>query len=615
MSEAPRNLAGFLLERSRLSSQDAAILHRVDGGWKTISYGQLESRAMDVARGLFSMGVEAGTPVMVMARTTEQWLLVAWASAILGAVLVPVHYTLSEADFKDMAGRVRPGFLFLGDPGLLVRMRNSVKSISCPIGIMETRCVLGDAPSGARPYLRMEDVVSNREEAVSLAQIESLGADVRQKSRVEELGLSRPGDAPALVIFTAGTLGEQKGAVLTHDNVLYQARTLSFLLPVGRDDVQLVFLPFSHILGIIAFLTSVAAGAPMALGGGMRSLLEDLRDVRPTFMVGVPRVYEKIVEKLKAGTSDYSIVWWEVYRRGIKAGQDVIEGRPRGRLFDMAAKLQLDLARRTVFQRCREIFGGRMRFLISGGAPLPVEVAHTVNAFGIPLLDGFGLTEASGATHLNRPEGPRVGTVGAPLPMVQTRIAEDGEVLLRGPGIMAGYLNDRDATMAAVDQDGWLHTGDLGALDPDGYLKITGRKKNIIVTSSGKNILPSKIESLLATIPLVSHAFVQGDGKPFLVALVTVSPSRLEEWAARKSIPAEATEKLRSDIRLYKDIEGEVERVNQQLAPYERIRKFAILDADFSTETGELTHDFKVRRRIVADKYRDVMQTLYKERF
>lgn len=614
MTEIPQNLAALLRTRSRLSRSDTAIIHRTDGGWKSVSYGQLESRAMDVARGLHSMGVEPGSHVIVMARTSEQWVLLAWAVAFLGAVLVPLHHTISEAEFTDVVEKVRPRFLFLGDPGLLAKMRPVLSSVSCAVGVLETRCVVEDAPTGGKPFLRIEDVVSNRDEAVLLAQVESLGAG-QGKKEVDQMGLSRPSDAPALVVFTAGTLTERKGVVLTHSNLLYQARTLSFLLPVSGQDVQLVFLPFSHILGIISFLTCVAAGSAMALGGGMRRLLEDLKDVRPTYMVGVPRVYEKIVEKLQSGSSDFSAFWWEIYRRGLKAGRELSTLRGRGQLAGLASRLQLDLARWTVFQHCREIFGGRMRFLISGGASLPAEVGHAINAFGIPLLEGFSVTEASGATHINRPGSVRIGTVGAPLPLVQTRISSDGEVLIRGPGLMAGYLNDQEATRCAIDPDGWLHTGDLGELEPDGYLRITGSKKNIIVTSTGKNVLPAKIESMLTSIPLVSHAFVQGDGRPFLVALLTVSPARLEEWAERRGILTEGTNKLRTDVRLYKEIETEVEKLNTRLAPHERIRKFAILDSDFSTETGELTHDFKVRRGIVTKKYKEITEMLYKEHF
>jgi len=616
MKGAPDNLASFFLDRARSSRDDKAILYRQDGGWTSVTYGEWAGRAMDVASGLHAAGVEPGTAVVVMARTSYQWLLISWAVAFVGGVLVPVHYTLSEADFEDVLDKVHPSFLFLGDPGLLARLGGLLSPMDGKVALIETECIVSEPRSGTRPFLRLEDVVSNREQVVSLEQVIGFGRASRIDVDVATLADCRGPDSAALVIYTAGTLGEQKAVVLSQASLLFQARTLASELPLTPNDVQLLFLPLSHILGVISYLTSVGAGAPFALGGGMRSLLEDLKDVKPTFMVGVPRVYEKIVEKLNSVTEEFSTWWWEAYSRGIKAGRKVQEARAEGRRPDLASRIQLDLARRSVFQRCREMFGGRMRFLVSGGAALSEELVSTVTAYGIPLLDGFGLTETSGATHMNRPASAvQSGTVGPPVPGVRTRIAEDGEILIKGAGLMSGYLDDPEATSCVIDEDGWLHTGDLGVIERDGCLRITGRKKNLIVTATGKNVVPSKIESALYSIPLISHAIVLGEGKSYLVALVTVSAGKLARWAAQNSILYDSVEKLRSDIRLYREVEAGIEKVNVRLAPYERVRRFAILDSDFSAESGELTFDFKVRRSVVIDKYQDVIDLLYMERY
>ena len=614
MHEQPFNLATFYLERARLSGPDTAIFHRCEGEWRSLTYAAWADKAVEIARGLLAAGVEPGSPVMVVSQTSQPWLLISWAVAFIGAVLVPVHQTLSQLDFEEIVGKVEPRFIFLGDPSLVARLGPMLYREGNKIAIMETECVVSDPQAGSRPFLRLEDVVASREEVVSLDQLIELGRESNHRDLNELARVSKP-DSPALIVHTAGTQGEQKGVVLSNESLLYQARTLPSLLPISSEDVQLLFLPLSHILGVIAYLTSVGAGVPLALGGGMRSLLEDLRDIRPTFMVGVPRVYEKIVEKLGAVTAEFSTVWWELYSRGIKAGMKVAEARAKGRSADFASRIQLDLARRTVFQRCREMFGGRMRFLVSGGAALSDEVAHAVTAYGIPVLEGFGLTETAGATHLNRLDSARIGTVGKALPMVQTRIAEDGEVLLKGKGLMSGYMADEEATRAAIDENGWLHTGDLGTIDPDGSLRITGRKKNLIVTATGKNVVPSKVESALQAIGLISQVLVVGDGRSYLVALVTVSSGKLATWAAERSILYENVRKLRSDIRLYREVEEEIEKANARLAPYERVRRFAILDSDFSVDSGELTHDFKVRRKTVVRKYADVVDLLYSERY
>ncbi|MBM4354794.1 MAG: AMP-binding protein [Deltaproteobacteria bacterium] len=615
MTEAARNLALFYLARAQSSIRDTAVLYRREGGWNSLTWGEWSRKSMLVAHALRKMGVGPGDSVMVAAPTSHQFLWVAWGVAYAGAVLVPTHPGLPEQEFREILASVRPAFLFLGNPALLQRLRPVLRKYEGRIGVIATECIVGEADAGNRPFLRLEDVVCDRDEAISLPRLLSLGEELGG----DRLGLPEgveeiPGDAPAMMIHTAGTLGEQKGVVLSHAALLYQARTLAFVLPVGTQDVQLLFLPLSHILGVIAFLTSVASGSAMAMGGGMRSLLEDLRDVRPTFMVGVPRVYEKVVEKMRAVVSDFSAVSWELYRRGLAAARSMVEAGEAGRKPEMAARVQLELARRTVFQRCREMFGGRVRFLVSGGAALSQDVAHAMHAFGIPLLDGFGLTETSGATHLNRVDHCRIGTVGQPLPLVQTRIGSDGEVLVRGPGLMLGYLDDREATRCAVDEAGWLHTGDLGAIDADGSLRITGRKKNIIVTAGGRNVVPAKIEHALHEIPEVSHAIVVGDGRPYLTALLTVSARRLGEWASSQNILFDNLERLRSDVRFYRDVEEKLEKVNARLAPHERVRRFAILDSDFSVESGELTHDFKVRRRVVLERYRELLELLYSER-
>ncbi len=615
MTDTARNLALFYLDRAQRSIRDTAVVYRREGGWNSLTWGEWSRKSMLVAHALRRLGVKPGDAVMVAAPTSHQFLWVAWGVAYAGAVLVPTHPGLPEHEFREIVASVKPRFLFLGNPALLQRLRPVLGKYEGRIGVIATECIVGEADAGGRPFLRLEEVVTDRDEAISLPRLLSLGEELGGDrlglpEGVEELG----GDDPAMIIHTAGTLGVQKGVVLSHSALLYQARTLAFVLPVGPEDLQLLFLPLSHILGVIAFLTSVASGSAMAMGGGMRSLLEDLRDVRPTFMVGVPRVYEKVVDKMRSVVSDFSTVSWELYRRGLAAARSLEESADAGRKPELMARMQLELARRTVFPRCREMFGGRVRFLVSGGAPLSQEVAHSMKAFGIPLLDGFGLTETAGATHINRLDHSRLGTVGQPLPLVQTRIDSDGEVLLRGPGLMLGYLNDREATQCAVDDGGWLHTGDLGAIDSDGSLRITGRKKNLIVTAGGRNVIPAKIEHALHEIPHVSHAIVVGDGRPYLTALLTVSARRLSDWAAARNILYDNLERLRSDVRLYRDVEQSLEKVNSRLAPHERVRRFAILDSDFSVESGELTHDFKVRRRVVLERYRDVLELLYSEK-
>lgn len=615
MPQPHENLAAFFRQRASENGPTPGILYRTEAGWESLSYAAWAARATTIARGMSRLGVEPGDHVMVVGRTTPEFLLVTWGVALAGAVLVPVSGSVAANDFAEMVAGTAPTMIFLGDPGLLVRFRDLSQLPPQRTVVMEAQCVQSDPGSGKAPFLRLEDVVTSRDEVVSLAQLESHGGPGGNAVELDLRMATRRPEDPAVIIHTAGTIGEQKSVVLTNAGLLYQARTLSSVLPVGPEDVQLLFLPLSHVLGYIAALTSIAAGTPLALGEGMRTLLEDLRDVKPTFMVGVPRVYEKIIDKLVAGMSDFSAIWWELYRQGLGAGRKVLDAQAEGRRPNPLAWAQLEVARRSVFGRGREIFGGRMRFLVSGGAPLSDRVAYTISSFGIPLLNGFGLTESSGASHLQRFDHVRIGTVGPALPLVQTRIAPSGEVLIKGPGIMQGYLGDQASTEQAVDKDGWLHTGDLGRVESDGCLRITGRRKNVLVTATGKNIVPGRIERKLSAINLVSHCMVVGDDRPYLAALVTVGAVRISDWARRNGVLCEDVRKLRSDMRLFKELESQVDEMNNGLAPHERVRRFAILDTEFSVESGELTHDFKLRRGVIATRYRDVIEMLYRERY
>jgi long-chain acyl-CoA synthetase len=615
MSQPNENLAGFFRQRAHENGATPGILYRTEAGWESLSYAAWAARATTIARGMSRLGVEPGDHVMVVGRTTPEFLLVAWGVAMAGAVLVPASGSVAATDFAEMIAGTEPTMIFLGDPGLLARFRDVAKLPPQRTVVMEVQCVQSEPGSGSPPFLRLEDVVSSRDEVVSLEQLESHGGPGGNAVELEQRMASRRPEDAALIIHTAGTIGEQKSVVLTNAGLLYQARTLVSLLPLNSEDVQLLFLPLSHVLGYIAALSSIATGTPLALGEGMRTLLEDLQDVKPTFMVGVPRVYEKIIEKLVSGMSDFSAVWWELYRRGLAAGRKVLDAQAEGRRPNPLAWGQLEVARRSVFGRGREIFGGHMRFMVSGGAPLSERVAYTITSFGIPLLNGFGLTESSGASHLQRHDHVRIGTVGPALPLVQTRIAPSGEILIKGPGIMLGYLGDEAATALAVDKDGWLYTGDLGRIESDGCLRITGRRKNVLVTATGKNIVPGRIERKLMAIPLVSHCMLVGDDRPYLSALVTVGAVRITDWARRHGILCEDVRKLRSDMRLFKELEAEVEDMNKGLAPHERVRRFAILDTEFSVESGELTHDFKLRRGVISERYRDVIEMLYRERY
>lgn len=614
MAELARNLATFF-EGCVERSPDSTALHWKDGErWRQVAYGTLGDRARSVARGLVAGGIRPGDRILLASGTCLEWLVATWGSALAGGVVVPVSPLTPLEEMGHICQTTQPGFLFAEDPEVVQRFDSVWVPLKKRVAVFRKDCSVRDSSTGGGSHLRMEDLAQGKGRVLDMEQLARQGAFHRGRGGELLPGLSAEGNDVALVVHTPGTDGRPKGVMLSHAALLYSVRTLAYVLPVGPADLQLLFLPISHVLGLVSLLASHASGTPVALGSGVRSLLEDLRDIRPTYMVGVPRIYEKIVEKIDSVAADFTVVWREVYKRGIAAGKRECRLREAGGKVELGLRVQLDLARRTVFQRFRELFGGRMRFVISGGAPLSEEVGTTLEALGIPVLEGFGLTETSGATHLNRLDSRRVGTVGPALPMVETRIAPDGEILIKTPGLMSGYLEDAEGTSAALDDSGWLHTGDLGAVGPEGLLRITGRKKNLIVTATGENVVPSRLEAALEAIPLVSRCVVVGDLHSYLVALVTLNDRGVDRWALERGLEERSKKELRSNPDLYQEIERGIDRVNQRFAPHERVRRFAILDTDFSREDGELTDDLKVRRGVILARYRRLVDMLYEDK-
>lgn len=614
MSVPVTHLAAFLHRRALKSPDAVALRFRRGNEWESLSFDGWRLASLSLARSLREMGVRPGDRVLVICATRHEWAILAWATAWCRAVLVTVHPQAPLEEIRNVVETTQPRVAFLENPSVVQRAWPTLESQRGRICTFESDCVLADPPAGGAPYLRLQDLHLARD-AVRLFQSliqQGHSATEEEGSFLDEIS-DCSGSETAAVFFTPGTL-KPKGVMLSHSALVYQANTLSYVLPISAADTLLLFLPFSHAMGVVSLLAAVAAGASVALGGGVRTLLEDLQSVKPTALVAVPRVYEKMADRLETMVEELPLVWREVVRWGIKAGREQQRSSQGGEQVEFLSKVQLDLAKRTIFPQFRDLFGGRMRFMISSAAPLRPEVALTLGALGLPVLEAYGLTEAGGATHINRLDAQRAGTVGQPLPMVETRIQPDGEIALRSPSLMQGYVHDQQATDETL-VEGWLHTGDLGTMSPDGYLSITGRKKNVILSASGKGISPLKVESLLAEIPLVANAVVEGEGRAHLVALLTLKPSVAAHWASEHGVSGTSLKELARSQELYRELERSVNRVNERLAPHERVRAFAVLDREFSVESGELTNDFKVRRPVVLQQHRDVIEMLYRERF
>ncbi len=443
--------------------------------------------------------------------------------------------------------------------------------------------------------------------------MEALGAAWRKdhptahQERVALLGR----DDPASFIYTSGTTGAPKGVILTHGNWVYEGYAIEELKLIGPDDLVLMFLPMAHSFAKVIEAVWFSTGATVAFVESLEKIVENAGEVRPTVVPSVPRIFEKAYNAVISKGLATAGLKGKLFHMAMESFDEYAAAQEQGREY---ASFGLMLGKKLVFPKLahalNERFGGRMRLFVSGGAPLPTKIARFFDLLGITILEGYGLTETSAGTFVNRPGKNRIGTVGPPVPGTEVRIAEDGEILVKGPCVMKGYHGDPEAT-AEVLRDGWLATGDIGQLDEAGCLRITDRKKDIIVTAGGKNVAPQNLESELKTDPLISQAMVHGDRRKFLSALVTLNEENARRWAAENGLPA--GEGFRHDPRLRARLQQTFDALNARQASFATIKRWEILDRDFAQETGELTPTLKVKRKVVTQRYKELLDSFYAE--
>jgi long-chain acyl-CoA synthetase len=546
----------------RKAPTEPAYLEERPDGWRPVSWPEAAERVEALSRGLLARGVRHGDRIAILARTRLEWVLLDWAVMAIGAVVVGLYPTNSAKECEYVLGHCEAVLAFTEDEE-------------------QTRKV--DSVRGSLPALR-EVIPFDR-----LATLEAegrLARDLRPQP-VDETDL-------ATLIYTSGTTGPPKGCMLTHRNLVAAASAVREALQ-QPGDVVLLFLPLAHSYGRLAHQAAARRGATIAFVADAARVPEALAAVRPTILPAVPRVYEKIhagtlAEIERTGGLRRRLGLWAL-AVGARASRTRRAGAPLPRLLT----LQERLADRLVFARVRERLGGRLRLGISGAAPLPTGVLEFFHAVGVPVLEGYGLTETASSATVNDPQDVRVGTVGRPVEGTEVRLASDGEILLRGDAVFAGYYKDPQATAAALTEDGWLRTGDVGELDADGFLRITDRKKDLIITAGGKNVAPQNLENALTTSRFVSQALVVGDRRPYVAALVALDEA---EVRASGRDPRELVQEV-------------VDEVNRDRARVEQIKRFAILPREFSQEAGEVTPTLKLRRAVICEHFADEIERLY----
>jgi len=553
-----------------------------DKAWQDLSYTGLRDVTREIALGLVALGVGPGDRVGVLSGTRPEWVQAEFGVAAAGAVVVPIYPSSSPEECEWV----------LGDSGAVAVIAENAAQLA---KVEHVRRL---------PALRHAVVVDPvGADTVSLEQLRARGQEGDRSELERRTAGVRPDD-PALIIYTSGTTGRPKGCVLTHRNMTACCRVTRELQVIGAEDVAYLFLPLAHVFAQVVQLSVSAVGGVAAYcSGDASAIVPDCAEVRPTCIPSVPRIFEKVyalfASQVPADMLATAVGVGRSVRRLERAGEPVPEQLRSG----------FEQADAQLFAKVRAVFGGRVRVAISGAAPIAPEILEFFHAAGVPVYEGYGLSESASVGTLNTAEAIKIGTIGRPVPACEVRIAGDGEILMRGPHVFAGYWNNREATADALI-DGWLQTGDLGSIDEDGFVTITGRKKDIIITAGGKNLTPANLENDLRQSPWISHAVMYGDRRPYPVALITLDAEQVIPWAREQGLPADLAT-LAAHPAVHALVQAVVDEANARYAKVAQIKKFAILDHDLSQETGELTPTLKLKRQIVRQKYADIFDALY----
>ncbi len=593
------SVAQMFLDRVAEDPSGEAYRYPSGDGWASVTWGETGERVRRLAAGLVALGVQPQERVAIASSTRYEWILADLAIMCAGAATTTVYPSTMADDVAFILADSDSRVVFAEDDAQIAKLREHRDRLP---SIVRVVTFTGTPDTGDDPWV------------ISLQDLEDRGAAhlAANPGAVEERVAAVAPDHLATLIYTSGTTGRPKGVRLRHSSWTYEGAAVAQLRILSRDDLQYLWLPMAHSFGKVLLTTQLQIGYPTAVDGRIDKIVENLAVVRPTFMGAAPRIFEKAYGRVVTmahaeGGAKAKIFDWAC-AVGLRADRLEREGK---RVPPQLA-VQRTIADRLVFSKVRDRFGGRVRFFISGSAALSRDVAEWFSAAGILILEGYGLTETSGGSTVNRPDGHRFGTVGRPFPGTEVRIADDGEVLLRGPGVMDGYQDLPDQTAAALIGEGWIATGDIGEVDDAGFLRITDRKKDLFKTSGGKYVAPSNIEGQFKAIcPLVSQMIVHGEGRNFVSALITLDPDAVSDWASRNDMAGRPYAEVVTCEAMRTTIRGYVETLNGRLNRWETVKEFIILDADLSVETGELTPSLKVKRREVEERNRARLDALY----
>jgi long-chain acyl-CoA synthetase len=575
------------------------LMHKVDKKYRGISYAEFRRKVEMFALGLASLGVKKNDAIAIISENRPEWVIADMGIVLLGAVDVPIYPTLTAKQIEFIFKDAQISIAVVSNQSQLnkvMKIKEQVKTLETIILMTEKT----DAPT--------DDSV------IGFSKIYEKGKEFEEQNRdffENAISKVKPDDL-LTIIYTSGTTGNPKGVMLSHSNLVSNIIASADAIPITSDDVFLSFLPLCHSFERMAgYYTAMACGATIAYAESAETVRDNLMEIHPTIVTTVPRLFERIQSRLQKQIDSSSAAKQKIFYWAVNTGRQYVAAKKKGAV-NPVLKAQYAVAEMLVFQKMKDRTGGKIRFFISGGAALPRELGEFFEAVGIAIIEGYGLTETSPVLSANRLDDYEFGTVGKPINGVSIKIGDDGEILAKGPNIMLGYYNNKKSTEEVIDKEGWFHTGDVGAFDARGMLVITDRKKHLFVSSGGKNIAPQPIENLFLQSKYIDQFVLIGDKRMFLSVLIVPEFDAIQEYADRNKIQYASVSELVKNPAIVSIIEKDIQNLQKDLANFERVRKFVLLDRQFSLEEGEITPTLKVKRKIIEERYAHLIEDMYK---
>jgi long-chain acyl-CoA synthetase len=591
-----QSIPDMFFTRAAMRDAKTAQIFKRDSSWQELSWQALRDRVWNIAQGLLTLGVQVGDRVAILANSCAEWVQCDLGILATAGITVPIYPSLTAEQIAYILQNAETTLVFTDTPEQLTKLLNIWPQVP---SLRQIILLYGRPPAGQPQILALADLLTQGERAKEYTTL------------LQERLQSLTPEHEATYVYTSGTTGPPKGVVQTHGNHLFMVQSCGQIIAAQEGDVNLLFLPLAHSFARLEEFLGLYVGLTTAFAESIETLAQNMQEIRPMLVFSVPRVYEKIYARVLAAGTSGSALKKALFQWSVQVGKQASAQQQRQAPLSIRLRLQYKLAHQLVFRKLHHSVGGRLRFFVSGGAPLARDIAEFFHAAGMLILEGYGLTETCPALTVNRYDHYKFGTVGCALPGVEVRLATDGEILARGPNIAKGYYKRPQETAEVFRDDGWFATGDIGTLDEEGFLRITDRKKDLIVTSGGKNIAPQNLENLLKTDRYISHTMIYGERRNYLTAILTLDLEEITRYARDAGLSYHHPEELAAHPQIRQLIEQRVAHFNQHLASYETIKKFIIAPTDFTQEGGELTPTLKIKRKVIIQKYQTQLDQLY----